>query len=1174
MDVISYALSKKYVDDTVVGMGSLKGSNCYISSIVDNLDGTHDITFSWKDTSDVTHTSVLTVADGETPTMGVTTITNGHRVTFTTTNPSQSITFDVTNGTQGAQGISVTSANVDSNNMLTFTLSSGITISAGQIIAVVSVDNALSTTSSNPVENKVITTALNNKVDKISGKGLSTEDYTTTEKNKLSNIEDGAEVNVIESVTVNGTEVAVVDKTIALTLLTTAVNNLTNYYLKTETYTKEEVQNLIGSTVGVSISIVSELPTTGETNIIYFVPTETENVYSQYIYTSTDGWVLIGSTTVDLSNYYTKTQVDTLLTAKQDSLTFDSTPTSTSTNPVTSGGVYTALSQKQEQIQYSTMPTASADNLGQIYQYIGSTATYTQGRFYRCVYDSTNDEYSWEEVSFSATITIDSAIDSTSTNPVQNAVISTALDTKQDIIQYSTMPSAEGNLGSIVQFVGTTTSTYTNGYFYKSVYDSTTDTYSWQAVNFPTTIIIDSVLDSTSTNPVQNAAITTELTDLDTRLDDVETVIDALGTASSKDYTSYVRPNNHALVESNAVYNAIANAISSIYTAHGNLTCAELTSDLLIEANVGNIYNMTDSGTTTSLFIQGAGVTISAGNTVGIIKADETNIYFNLMGNMIDLSDYQTQTLETPLTIDGTSVTTVEDALSALNTLTSGKQDALTFDSAPTDSSTNPVTSGGVYSAEQNIYEVMGKNGAKNLIPYPYINSTTTSRGITFTANDDGSITISGTATDSNPSYMDLQDGYYLSAGTYILSDGTDIDVYGGMSLFFYDDVALSTPYSGEYTGLLTQTSSNNVFIFTSSNGNGGHSTNLYGYDKTFTINSSAYLRVQARSINNSYTSEVSGTIYPMLRLANDTDSTYQPYSMTNQEITPYVQSISNPNLLDNPWFTVNQRGKSSYITTSNYQYTLDRWFCYYTDTQVVINSDGSVTVSEGSQSSRWEYFRQRLELDVSKRLLGKTVTLSFIDDNGIIWSGTGNVPSSIPSSNTTFINLVLTRNSVAVGHVVAAINYNGYVYVDIISTTGNSITIKAVKLELGSVSTLAMDTAPNYQQELAKCQRYFVRYEAIPCFNGYTYSSSIARLAIYQNMRTIPTVTYTVNGTYPSLLCNGTELSLTSSNTFSVKSSDNNTILLELDGFASLTANHACSLKLNSGTLDFSADL
>jgi predicted DNA-binding WGR domain protein len=38
--------------------------------------------------------------------------------------------------------------------------------------------------------------ALNNKVDKVTGKGLSTNDYTTTEKNKLAGIEAGAQVNV------------------------------------------------------------------------------------------------------------------------------------------------------------------------------------------------------------------------------------------------------------------------------------------------------------------------------------------------------------------------------------------------------------------------------------------------------------------------------------------------------------------------------------------------------------------------------------------------------------------------------------------------------------------------------------------------------------------------------------------------------------------------------------------------------------------------------------------------------------------------------------------------------------------------------------------------------------------------------------------------------------------
>lgn len=54
------------------------------------------------------------------------------------------------------------------------------------------VDSEISSSSANPVQNSVIYTALGNKVDKISGKGLSTNDYTTTEKNKLAGIDDNA----------------------------------------------------------------------------------------------------------------------------------------------------------------------------------------------------------------------------------------------------------------------------------------------------------------------------------------------------------------------------------------------------------------------------------------------------------------------------------------------------------------------------------------------------------------------------------------------------------------------------------------------------------------------------------------------------------------------------------------------------------------------------------------------------------------------------------------------------------------------------------------------------------------------------------------------------------------------------------------------------------------------
>ena len=50
------------------------------------------------------------------------------------------------------------------------------------------------------------------------------------------------------------------------------------------------------------------------------------------------------------------------------------------------------------------------------------------------------------------------------------------------IIQYDTMPTASSsNVGDIIQFIGTTDSTYTNGYFYKCVNNN--GTYSWENIN-------------------------------------------------------------------------------------------------------------------------------------------------------------------------------------------------------------------------------------------------------------------------------------------------------------------------------------------------------------------------------------------------------------------------------------------------------------------------------------------------------------------------------------------------------------------------------------------------------------------------------------------------------------------------------------------------------------------
>ena len=64
---------------------------------------------------------------------------------------------------------------------------------------------------------------VNNKVDKEDGKGLSTNDYTTTEKNKLAGIAAGAQVNVIESVKVNGVALPVSEKAVDVTVPTGAL---------------------------------------------------------------------------------------------------------------------------------------------------------------------------------------------------------------------------------------------------------------------------------------------------------------------------------------------------------------------------------------------------------------------------------------------------------------------------------------------------------------------------------------------------------------------------------------------------------------------------------------------------------------------------------------------------------------------------------------------------------------------------------------------------------------------------------------------------------------------------------------------------------------------------------------------------------------------------------------
>lgn len=101
--------------------------------------------------------------------------------------------------------------------------------------------------------------------------------------------------------------------------ITNTVDNLVNYYKKTETYTQEQVNTLISNIVTFGVSIVEQLPTTNiSTHTIYLVLKESSkqeegNIYNEYLNTNgtTTGWELIGDTkiTIDLSAYLTAQQI-------------------------------------------------------------------------------------------------------------------------------------------------------------------------------------------------------------------------------------------------------------------------------------------------------------------------------------------------------------------------------------------------------------------------------------------------------------------------------------------------------------------------------------------------------------------------------------------------------------------------------------------------------------------------------------------------------------------------------------------------------------------------------------------------------------------------------------------------------------------------------------------------
>lgn len=93
--------------------------------------------------------------------------------------------------------------------------------------------------------------------------------------------------------------------------ITNAVDNLINYYDKTVTYTKAEVNEIVATIEKITIRVVEALPETGEPNVIYLVPKApgASDVYDEYIYIE-NRWEKIGNTEIDLTDYAKKEWVE------------------------------------------------------------------------------------------------------------------------------------------------------------------------------------------------------------------------------------------------------------------------------------------------------------------------------------------------------------------------------------------------------------------------------------------------------------------------------------------------------------------------------------------------------------------------------------------------------------------------------------------------------------------------------------------------------------------------------------------------------------------------------------------------------------------------------------------------------------------------------------------------
>ena len=228
-------------------------------------------------------------------------------------------------------------------------------------------------------------------------------------------------------------------------------------------------------------------------------------------------------------------------------------------------------------------------------------------------------------------------------------------------------------------------------------------------------------------------------------------------------------------------------------------------------------------------------------------------------------------------------------------------------------------------------------------------------------------------------------------------------------------------------------------------------------------------------------------------------------HTHTVADITDCVEP-SNPNLLTNPDFRVNQRGMTAYSSG----YSADRWFIEGNKCTVTAGADGVLIKSAINLDSNAHVFWQKAENPLAP---GKyTLSLNVLEVSGV-WSARIRTVNASGDYVDSYYTSVLHNGVNKVSVDLSEGEYISAVSVGINKGTeaGNSLKLAWVKLEVGDGATPFVP--PDPATELAKCQRYLyvLRGSLLRAGLAEAYSTSYAIFYLYApaSFRTIPSVSF-----------------------------------------------------------------